>query len=239
MNIRRGRVLRKLKPQLGTGTTPEIVFENNRPRPRIEPGIYRAYSCAAKGPYCDRYTGRWTVHIAWDVITDNFETIARDVPMFFNLGADETPRAGRSSKYFHEWCTANDGPPRRGDRTSPRVFAKRFARVLVRDTNRSRYDPQRAPAPYSVVDKVLEWETGSTPQEFKNSTIQERQQRKAPTSETCGETLPKNKAFILANEGNRSARAGVESQDKTTQGADGDKSPVRQRQDSVGKSLSK
>ena len=232
MNMRGGRGLRKLKPELSIGATPEIVFENDRPRPRIEPGSYRAYARFAKGPYLDRFTGRWTVLVLWDVMADNFDTIARDVPMFFSLGEGKRPKAGRSSRYFHEWCVANGGPPRRDDRTSPRVFTNRFARVLVRDTKRSRYDARRAPAPYSVIDKVLEWDTGSALQEFNNSTIQggqlEKPQPQLLMGTSCQQTIRH-----AGNEGG-SALAGVESQDNTTQGADGEKDPVRQRHHTAG-----
>lgn len=69
-----------------------------------------------------------------------------------NLGARDKPHAGRRKRYFKEWVRANGGPPARRDRLSPQVFVRRMARVEVDDT--------KGDAPYSVVRKIVSWETG-------------------------------------------------------------------------------
>jgi hypothetical protein len=94
--------------------------------------VYRAYSAVAKFHY-DKSIGRWVCFVRWDVLTDELEVIAR-VPLWWNLGDGESPRAGRRSKYFKEWVRANGGPPVRGDRLSPNVFRRRMARVEIGDT---------------------------------------------------------------------------------------------------------
>jgi hypothetical protein len=127
-----------------------------RDYPRLVPGVYRAYSAVAKFHY-DKSIGRWVCFVRWDVLTDELELIAR-VPLWWNLGDGENPRAGRRSKYFKEWVRANGGPPVRGDRLSPNVFRHRMARVEIADT-----DPNKSAAPYSVVRKIIEWETGASP----------------------------------------------------------------------------
>jgi hypothetical protein len=127
-----------------------------REYPRIAPGVYRAYSAVAKFHY-DRSIGRWVCFVRWDVLTDELELIAR-VPLRWNLGDGEKPRAGRRSKYFKEWVRANGGPPVRGDRVFPSVFRQRMAQVEVGDT-----DPNKSAAPYSVVREIIEWETGAVP----------------------------------------------------------------------------
>jgi len=59
---------------------------------------------------------------------------------------------------MREWVRANGRPPSRGDRLSPRVFTRRMARVEVGDT-----DPEKSPVPYSVVRRIVSWETGTFP----------------------------------------------------------------------------
>ena len=211
-------------------SVPDVICDDRRPR--VPPGEYLARVRVVKGPYRDRFTGRWTLLLVFDVMKENlFEIVAKNVPMFFNLGYGEKPKASRGSKYFHAWCVANGGPPRRGDRMTTRVFANRLARVLLDDTKRSRWDLNRAVAPYSVVRKILRWETGLSTQEFNSSTVQGRHRTTATAAMGCGEALSKEKPSISGNGRLKgSARAGVESQDNTTQGAGGEKYPVRQRQ---------
>jgi hypothetical protein len=151
-----------------------------RDYPRIRPGVYRAYSAVAKFHY-DRSIGRWVCFIRWDVLTDELELIAR-VPLWWNLGDGENPRAGRRSKYFKEWVRANGGPPRRGDRLFPNVFRQRMAKVEVGDT-----DPSKSAAPYSVVRKIIEWETGAWPGHSVNqSHSQGRHSPDATTTKSYG-----------------------------------------------------
>ena len=123
---------------------------------RITPGVYRAYAVVARFHF-DKSIQRWVCFLRWDVFTDDLQLIAR-VPLWWNLGGENRPRAGRRSKYFREWIRANGAPPSRGDRLAPNVFRNRMARVEVGDT-----DPTKSPAPYSVVRKIVAWETGSPP----------------------------------------------------------------------------
>jgi len=127
-----------------------------REYPRIAPGVYRAYSAFAKFHY-DKSIGRWVCFVRWDVLTDGLQLIAR-IPLWWNLGGGQKPRASHRSKYLKEWVRANGGPPARGDRLSPNVFAHRMAQVQVGDT-----DPNKSAVPYSVVRKIIEWETGASP----------------------------------------------------------------------------
>jgi len=127
-----------------------------REYPRIAPGVYRAYSAVAKFHY-DKSIGRWVCFVPWDVLTDGLQLIAR-IPLWWNLGGGQKPRASHRSKYLKEWVRANGGPPARGDRLSPNVFAHRMAQVQVGDT-----DPNKSAVPYSVVRKIIEWETGASP----------------------------------------------------------------------------
>jgi len=128
---------------------PEIEWPDY---PRIEPGEYRAY-CRWGRQYRDPGFKCWRCLLRWDVLTEDSLTVIACVPQWFPLGSGEKPRASRRGKYLPEWIRAHGGPPVRGDRLSPRVFTHRMARVEVGDTE--------GPAPYSVVRKIITWETGS------------------------------------------------------------------------------
>jgi hypothetical protein len=119
--------------------------------PRIAPGEYRAY-CKWGKQYRDPGFRRWVCLLRWDVLTDDLLRVIACVPLWLPLGAGDKPHASRRGKYLPEWIRANGGPPARSDRLSPGVFLKRFARVAIGDTE--------GPAPYSVVQKIVEWETG-------------------------------------------------------------------------------
>jgi len=128
--------------------------------PRIAPGNYEAY-CRGGQIYRDPGYRRWTCLLRFDVLTEGGECIA-SVPMWLNLGGEAKPRASRRSFYFREWSKASGAPPARRGRLSPKVFARRIARVEVGDTV--------GPYPYSVVRQILTWETGlieSSSQEVK------------------------------------------------------------------------
>lgn len=135
--------------------------------PRIAPGVYLAYCSWAKR-YRDPGFKRWTCLLRWDVYAgDNLILpLARSVPLWFALGVKEVPNAPRRGKYLPEWVRANGGPPTKGDRLSPRVFTFRFARVEIGDA--------KSPVPYSVVKKVIEWETGIAGYVVNKSTSQGR-----------------------------------------------------------------
>jgi hypothetical protein len=122
--------------------------------PRIEPGTYPAYCRFAK-QYRDPGYHRWTCLLRWDVLADDLVTAIATVPLWLPLADGEKPKATQRGNYLREWVRANGGPPRRGDRLSPQVFVRRMARGEIADT-----DAKKSPIPYSVVRKILSWETG-------------------------------------------------------------------------------
>jgi hypothetical protein len=138
-------------PALVTGNELAIDWQDYA---RIEPGIYPAFCCWAKH-YRDPVFKRWTCLLRFDVLSVGLLSVIARVPFWMNLGGRERPHAGRRRRYFAEWVRANGGPPARHDRLSPQVFTARMARVEIGDT-----DPRKSPAPYSVVRKILEWDTG-------------------------------------------------------------------------------
>lgn len=125
-----------------------------REYPRITPGVYPAY-CAVAKKHHDESFSRWVCYVRWDVLSDDLAHVIARVPLWWNLGNGDKPHASRRSKYLREWVRANGGPPRRGDRLSLAVFVRRIARVEIGDT-----DPKKSPIPYSVVKRVVSWETG-------------------------------------------------------------------------------
>ena len=135
---------------------PEPDIEWDDDYPRINPGVYPAYCFWAK-KYRDPEFKRWTCILRWRVLAENLEdTIANCIPMWFRLGENEKPRASRRSDYLREWVKANGTAPTKGDGLSPKVFTRRIARVEIGDT--------KSPVPYSVVRKIIGWETGGTDQ---------------------------------------------------------------------------
>jgi hypothetical protein len=135
--------------------------------PRIPPGEYSAY-CAWAGKYHDPAFRRWTCLLRFDVLRENGTDAIARIPMWLSLGNGDKPRASRRSNYLKEWVEANCGPPIREDRLSPRVFVHRIARIEVGDTT-------KGPVPYSVVKKILRWETGSWGHSVSKSHSQGRQ----------------------------------------------------------------
>ena len=123
--------------------------------PLIEAREYPAYCRWAKC-YRDRGFRRWTCLLRWEVLSDDLLRVIATVPQWLPLGDGGKPTASRRGKYLPEWVSANGGPPTRGDRVSPRVFTRRMARVEVGDT-----DPEKSPVPYSVVRRIVSWETGA------------------------------------------------------------------------------
>lgn len=142
----------KKGPAQESRTEPDIEW---REYPLIESREYPAYCRWAKR-YRDPAFKRWTCLLRWDVLTDDLLTVIAALPCWLSLGDRERPHASRRGKYMKAWVRANGGPPTRGDRLSPRVFVRRMARVEVGDT-----DSKKSPAPYSVVRKILAWETGT------------------------------------------------------------------------------
>jgi len=145
-------------------TTPRKRFDSNSEvqiewsnYDRIAPGVYSAYCRFAKH-YRDPGFRRWACLLRFEVFSDDLLRSLTCVPCWLNLSNRERPHAGRRSRYFAEWVRANGAGPARGDRLSPRVFVGRMARVEIGDT-----DPEKSPVPYSVVRKILSWETGGVP----------------------------------------------------------------------------
>jgi hypothetical protein len=147
---------------------------------RIAPGVYRAY-CKWGKKYRDPGFRRWLCLLRWDVLTDDLVRVIACVPQWFPLGSRDKPRASRRGTYFPEWVRANGGPPARRDRLSPVVFVYRMARVEVDDTE--------GPAPYSVVRRIIEWETGSAGHSVSKSTSQGRPVISAVESEAFARCL--------------------------------------------------
>jgi hypothetical protein len=140
---------RQLGPVLVPRVEPEIQW---RDYDRIEPGIYPAYCRWAKH-YRDPGFKRWTCLLRFDVLSDDLMRVLARVPLWMNLGARDKPHAGRRKRYFKEWVRANGEPPVRRVRLSPKVFTGRMVRIEIGDT--------KGDAPYSVVRKIVSWETGS------------------------------------------------------------------------------
>jgi len=147
-----------MKPKPEARLVPSLVQSESaiewRDYARIEPGIYPAYCLWAKH-YRDPGFKRWTCLLRFEVLADDLVQVIARVPFWMNLGEGAKPHASRRGNYLPEWVRANGGPPVRNDRLSPRVFRQRMARVEVGDTKKSA-------APYSVVLKILSWETGAT-----------------------------------------------------------------------------
>jgi hypothetical protein len=118
---------------------------------RLEPGNYQAY-CKRANWYWDPSYKRWTCLLLFDVLATNLNDSLGTIPLWFNGGDKDKPRAGRRGLYLSEWVRANGGPPVRKDRLSPKVFIKRMAHIQVGDTKGS--------MPYSVVRQILNWNTG-------------------------------------------------------------------------------
>ena len=140
--------------------------------PRIPAGEYSAY-CACAKKYHDPAFKRWTCMLRFHVLHNNRVDVVARIPMWLSLGRGERPRASRRSNYLKEWVEANCGPPIRGDRLSPQVFVHRIARVEVGDTT-------KGPVPYSVVKKILSWETGKSGHSVSKSHSQERHELNGP-----------------------------------------------------------
>ena len=136
--------------------------------PRIAPGEYFAH-CYWGKRYRDPGFKRWTCLLRWNVLSDDSQRIVCEcVPLWFALGVGEKPCASRRGKYLSEWVRANGDPPARGDRLSPNVFTKRIARVEIGDAKSS--------VPYSVVRRIIRWETGPSRQLVRKYTSQEKQE---------------------------------------------------------------
>jgi len=131
---------------------------------RIDPGEYLAYCREATLKRNPRY-GQWTVFLLWDVFSPNGMTKIATVRRWIYIGTrGDKPHVGRGTDFWNWWVQANDGhPPTRADRMTPRIFTKRMARVEVTDSGPPKARKGEAPKPhnpYSIVKRVLSWETG-------------------------------------------------------------------------------
>jgi hypothetical protein len=136
---------------------PEISWDYT---PRLEPGEYRAYCRSAK-VYRDGQFKRWVCAVQFDVLGSALSEVLGRLTWFLNLGNGDKPHVTRRRNYWGAWILANGGPPKRKDRLSPGVFTKRYARVVVGDTQKTfRQDAITGDDAYSVIRDVVEWETG-------------------------------------------------------------------------------
>jgi hypothetical protein len=153
-------------------SVPEIEW---RDYPRIVPGEYFGY-CKSARQYRDPGYQRWTCLLLWDVFSEIGGDVRATIPLWLSLGNRMNPRATTRGNYLKTWVIANDGPPKRRDRISPRVFLRRMARVEIGDC--------ASIIPYSVVKRIVRWETGKP---FINSPLQGRQQKAHGESEISRE----------------------------------------------------
>jgi hypothetical protein len=113
--------------------------------------------------YYDRQFKRWVCAVQFDILDGSLTEVLARLTWYLNLGSGDKPRAGRRGGYWAAWVEANNGQPKREDRVSPRVFAKRYAIVSVSDTTKNhRQITVTDEDSYSVVRDVLRWETGAT-----------------------------------------------------------------------------
>ncbi len=137
------------QPYVVSAEAPAITWSDYA---RIAPGEYLAY-CRAARVYRDPGFRRWVCLLRWEVLDGSSHKVIARLPMWFALGKDAEPHAGRRSLYWREWVRAAGASPTRADRLAPTVFRRRMARVSVRNT--------AGDAPYSVVAEILHYETGA------------------------------------------------------------------------------
>lgn len=143
-------------PRLVRQSEPDITHDAYV---RITPGEYRAY-CRAARIYRDPGFKKWVCLLRWEVFDSAGSRIMARIPQWLYIG--RKPHATRRAQFWREWCRAHGGAPSREDRMTARAFARRLARVLVDDSGPppdkgGHVSPYSA---YSVVRRILEWETG-------------------------------------------------------------------------------
>ena len=159
-----------------------------REYPLIEAREYPAYCRWAKS-YRDPGFHRWTCLMQWDVLADDLLTVIASIPYWLSIGQKDKPHASKRSKYLREWVRANGAPPTRGDRLSARVFVRRMARIEVGET-----DPTKSPVPYSVVKRIIQWETGGgRGQSVTKSHNQDRQESNTATTESYEQRMARKR----------------------------------------------
>jgi hypothetical protein len=117
--------------------------------PRYPPGEYDV-RCFAVRIYRDPRFKRWVCRLDCHFLTEKGEVCG-----FLNLGAGDTPKAGRGSEYWHVWTMSKREQPRRG-RLPKAVFVGKFFRVRIEDTV-LRYDQREhsEAARYSTIKESL------------------------------------------------------------------------------------
>jgi hypothetical protein len=105
---------------------PDFLVCDFDPHPRVDPGEYELCCTEAK-VYKDPGLGVWKCRLRFkNFMLEDFPEIFG----FINLGKDPKP-PGRRSRYAREWAIANDGPPAKRRRMSPRIFKNKMFVVDV------------------------------------------------------------------------------------------------------------
>ena len=154
------------KSKKGTSSKrrPEVPAIEWKEYPRIVPGEYRAF-CKWGKQYRDPGFKKWLCQLKWDVFTENLVPLAV-LPMFYSLGDSEKPRN-----------PAGVGICRIGFERMEHHQHAEIAFSLASSCIASlgwRCGIESA-APYSVVCKIVEWETGSPRHSVNKSHSQDRQ----------------------------------------------------------------
>jgi hypothetical protein len=128
------------------------VFDDSKDRPRLTPGRYLVRCTKAKWEWKGMFS-------AWKCVLTLADATDPDTPevtAWLNGGTyRKHPITGQFSRYRPLWCEVNGGPPRRGDRMSPRIFIGQFFEITVEDIIK-RHDGSEHPEElrYSAVRKI-------------------------------------------------------------------------------------
>ena len=122
------------------------------PYPLITAGAY-LMRCVEATCYRDPQFRRHVCRLAF-----NSPNVADGLTIygFLNLGDGERC-PGRRSRYWKAWTAANEGPPRRGQTMTARVFTGKWFKVAVADITHDAEKSEHSPAEiYSTVREILE-----------------------------------------------------------------------------------
>jgi len=79
---------------------------------------------------------------------------------FLHLGTKEKPDAGRARRYWRCWCLANQGPPKKRQKMSPRVFKNKWFVVQIETVRQKRKGKIVEQLPehlwYSVIREIVD-----------------------------------------------------------------------------------
>jgi len=120
------------------------------PYPRYPAGKYEA-QCVSAQIYRDPHFRAWKALLRFRTATTG-ELVCG----FFHMGRGDEPKAGRRSRYYRAWTIANNGPPRRRQTLSARVFKGKVFEVEIADVAQS-FDQRAHPKSlvYSTVREIL------------------------------------------------------------------------------------